>query len=486
MAEPAVLRPDGGVDFGSAQDYVAHHDAFLAQGAVLVKPERKVQPFESVSLALHLPGAAAPLPVKGEVASMMGDQVLIRLVDLDDAKRASLTQARAAALAGAAAKPPASTPSKAAPPTPAPGAAGEPKAPEMPADLHGTRRFRNPTDPREFLAMPLSRSPTPEEMASAPMPLLLRWLVQRKEKAVSVVVRPREVRPATILLVEGQEVRTSTPWEAAVKAFAAPAGEIEIKPVEPGRHPYSAQAGTFRFLVLKDLIKHHREEELAAAMSGHHGLSPRLTDAGATILPHLQLSDSQKRVARRMLDGKYTLLEVVHNGIGVRSTWHILYLLQVVGGLAWGDPPPRTSTAEELNGHLEFIRTADHFSALELHYTSSAASIERAYRRLQGIYGPGTLADEKWPAQAREIMRRIDDSYAAVRTAEGRKAYRAERWPAVRMDHAASVVHQQALMAEMRREFALAIDLLEAAIELDPSPEYRATLARFRGGARNK
>src|SRR6185369_9995610 len=152
--------------------------------------------------------------------------------------------------------------------------------------------------------------------------------------------KPAKGREVVLYAVWGLEVRSATAIDALVRILAEPSGSLEVSPnVSVPKVQYGASLVSVRFALLRELIKHASEADLALGMSARLGMAPKLTSHGAGLLRVMGLSDPQVRMAQRLLDGRHPLDEVLHNGIGVRSSWQVIYLEQLLGGLTWGEPP---------------------------------------------------------------------------------------------------------------------------------------------------
>ncbi|HEY8208595.1 MAG TPA: J domain-containing protein [Myxococcaceae bacterium] len=385
-----------------------------------------------------------------------------------------------------AAAPPGATPAPPPPPHSAPQAPAQPayNAAAAAAGLlsQADRPFKNPTTPQDFLALPLLRPPPVEQAPEPAMPLVLQWLASLKAPAVSMRVRLGRSRDFLAYVLFGQEVRSSTPVDTLVRAMGELSGQLEIRSVPEGpKAPFSASLASIRFSVLRELLKRYGEADLGSGLSARMGMSPKLNAHGMGLLRVIGLSEPQLRMAQRLLGGSHPLDVVLNNGIGIRSTWAVIYLEQLLGGMTWVEPQPRENVVvEELRFLVERLRVADHFEVLGLHYTSPPRSVDRAYERLQREYGPGSRAAAQSAKLAEEIWQRVQQAYGTLKTAVGRKQYRKDRFPNVRMDYASQIVTSQSQLAEMRGELDLAIDLLEAAIELNPTAELMGHINRVR------
>jgi len=377
----------------------------------------------------------------------------------------------------------------ATPAPPPPAHAGMPQPPPGPSAAAAAagllnksdRPFKNPATPQDFLSLPLLRPPAVEQAPEPSIPLVLQWVAALKAPSLSVRVKLGR-RDVMFYVLWGQEVRSSTPIEALVRTLGEISGQLEILPAAEGaKAPFSASLTTIRFAALREVLKRYTEADLATGLSARMGMSPRLNAHGMGLLRVLGLSEPQLRMAQRLLGGQHPLDTVLNNGIGVRSTWQVIYLEQLLGGMTWVEPPPRESVVvEELRVLAERLRLADHFEALGLHYTSPPRAVDRAYERMQREYGPGSRAAAQSARLAGEIWQRAQQAHSVIKTAGGRKQYRKERFANVRMDYAAQIVCTQSQLAEMRGELELAVDLMEAAVELSPTADIVANLQRVR------
>lgn len=473
MADHPILKVDGTVVFAGAQAFRDHFKAFLSRGAVMVSPERALKAFEQLPLVLQVPGAQ-PVSLKAEVTSLVGSDALLRFVPFDAELQVALSQANNAALDPPAADPRAAAEKKKALSASSAGF----RVPSLALKQTGT--FLNPKLPSDFLALPITRPPTEAELAKPAMVSIVMSLLARKSEMLAVRVRSGS-RDVEATVIQGVEIATPLPLEATIKTMAEPEGTYEITPVpvEP-RLRYHTAASTFGLTLLKEYTKHYVEPEYAGAMSGRHGQSPKMTARGKEVIRTIGLSEVQLRIAHRMLTGSYALDDVLHNGVGVRSCWQSIFLLQVLGGLEWSDPPPRQNIlVDELQATLARIKGQDHFSALGLHLSSSPQTIERTFARLRTQYGPGSPAHALAPQTADAIWAYMEKCYESIRTPQARKAYRATACTNVRLDYAAALVYDQARLAAMRKEWAFALDLMSAVLELAPSREYLEEFKRM-------
>lgn len=537
MEDAPLLKPDGALVYSGPDAFRKHYELYLQKGGALVRPEQALQPLELLDVRIVLP-QGGEVEVTAQVTSLAGPLCLLHLIGLDEEVAAQLRRAAEEPSAPPAPEvseellrevadlvssippeeplpsqpplppaPPAPPPAAPPPPEPPPPAPAPPPAvapppppapappPEAPAAaprapapsaailLKGERAFKNPATPHDFLALPLLRPPGADQVADWPVPLVLQWLGALKAPAVSMRVKLGRSRDVQLYLLWGQELRSPTPMDTVARTLAEVSGTLDLTSAEGPKATYSASLSSVRFAVLRELLKRYSEADLATAMAARMGKAPRLNAHGMGLLRAMGLSEPQLRIGQRLLDGGRPLDVVLNNGIGVRSTWQVIYLEQLLGGLTWVDPPARENVVvEELKSLRDRIRSADHFEALGLHYTSPPRAVDRSFERLRKEYGPGSPAARQSPGLAEEIWQRVQAAHAALKTTAGRKAYRREKWPNVRMDYLARIVNTQAQLAEMRGERELALELVEAAVEMDPTADYLENMNRIKQG----
>ncbi len=460
MPHPA-LQPDGSVVFESREAAQEHFDRYLSKGSAMVRPERRPEPF--ATLSIHLVGpSGARVDAQAQAIAFPGEEVLLQFLDFGPPLVAQLKLLIAPA------------------PVPAPSEARSSevgttrRSALLRLNLAPTGSFRNPETPERFLELPLSHAPTPEQLSTPSTPLVLMVAAAKKEPCVRLVVRGSGDRVAELSVLDGTRALLGLPERSILTALGEPSGTYEIasQAAPPPNHRYKAVPFALVNELVKDLVKHYVEPDLRAGLAGRMGRSPKLGPNGEQVLRRINLSDAQARVGKRMLTGEYALDEVLYTGIGVRSTFQLLYLLEVWGALNWVDPPPKENVlVDELRETLARAQAADHFAAMGLHLSTPPRQIEKTLHRLKEMYGPGGTIARASPALSAELWTRIQAAYQVISTASGRKQYRAERFPNVRLDYAADLTLAQAELAELRSDWELAVDLLEITLELHPSRE---------------
>lgn len=127
-------------------------------------------------------------------------------------------------------------------------------------------------------------------------------------------------------------------------------------------------------------------------------------------------------------------------------------------------------------------RRLDHFEILGLSHAATFEEIERAYQRLSGLFSEPRLAalgNDESAAQARELRRRFDHAhevltdYAKRHEYESRGFKEADETEKVEQPpDTARKIFAKARALFAKKEFALALELAEKALAIDPRAEY--------------
>lgn len=213
--------------------------------------------------------------------------------------------------------------------------------------------------------------------------------------------------------------------------------------------------------------------------------APRLRQAAAEWLPALDLADMERRFCGRRLDGSEPGASLCRTG-GLSETGaaRLLCLLHLCGLLEWIALAPAAAAppADEVRGRYEKLSGGDLFVALGLHYSVAPAAIRVAYQTIMGEHGPGSAAQQRSPEYAARIVALAEQAFAVLGRRESRQRYRQEVLR-VNVAAAAKLTADQAKLAALRGDTARARELLAAALDLCPTPEYlEAWRSLARGG----
>lgn len=219
----------------------------------------------------------------------------------------------------------ASEPSRAAPAS---------SAAQQMAKMRRSGDFSNPRRPSQFLALPALRAPTDDEVARPSTLLLFRWLsgntatqmvqFQVSDKTIEITVQGRE------------DLRSDTPLAEMAKLLAEPSGTYKVTELaQPPVLPHPARTRAVMVDILRYSIRRFTEADSQAEVGSKKYLSPKLKPGSDKIVESMAFPPPLQRIASRMLRGQHRLEEILQSGIGAKSGWEILYLLELFGALEW-------------------------------------------------------------------------------------------------------------------------------------------------------
>ncbi|MSP62396.1 MAG: serine/threonine protein kinase [Myxococcales bacterium] len=141
----------------------------------------------------------------------------------------------------------------------------------------------------------------------------------------------------------------------------------------------------------------------------------------------------------------------------------------------------RESLEERLRVLEGLMSTGDHFQALGIHYHAPPSRIRNAFVAIVKDFGPGSVAYATCPLPAERLTQLARRAWNVLGEHDSRQTYRRE---VLRVDVVAAArrLFAQAKRALAIGETSLALELLEAAADLDEAPEYRAALRGFGAG----
>lgn len=149
-------------------------------------------------------------------------------------------------------------------------------------------------------------------------------------------------------------------------------------------------------------------------------------------------------------------------------------------------PVPSTQTGlaaveDDLRALYERRSRGNLFDALGLHFTDAPSRIRDAYRAVVAEYRSGSPAHGRSPAHADLLLKLANDAWAVLSDKGSRRRYRREIL-GVDVDSAAQLLASKSRLAMSRGDLAAARELLEAAADLHPDPEYLEDLRNLLAG----
>lgn len=149
-------------------------------------------------------------------------------------------------------------------------------------------------------------------------------------------------------------------------------------------------------------------------------------------------------------------------------------------------PAPSTKTGlaaveDDLRALYERRSRGNLFDALGLHFTDAPSRIRDAYRAIVAEYRSGSPAHRRAAAQADMLLKLANQAWDVLSDKGSRRRYRREIL-GVDVDSAAQLLASKSRLAMSRGDLAAARELLEAAADLHPDPEYLEDLRNLLSG----
>jgi hypothetical protein len=136
---------------------------------------------------------------------------------------------------------------------------------------------------------------------------------------------------------------------------------------------------------------------------------------------------------------------------------------------------------DELRALHERRSKGNLFDALGCHFTDAPSRLRAAHRALVAEYRPGSPAHRRSPIYAELLVKLANHAWTVLSDKGSRRRYRREIL-AVDVDSAAQILASKSKLAMSRGDLVEARELLEAAADLHPDPEYVEDLRNLLSG----
>jgi hypothetical protein len=302
---------------------------------------------------------------------------------------------------------------------------------------------------------------------------LLRYL--GAGRATGLVTLTNASKRVEVQLRNGRVLLADSKREAALAAVAwltatytyQPGAEVPTRSL-PKSHP----AWSFAILLFRRAVLEAKIEALKAELPEQR--APRLAPAATDFLGSLNLTPAEHRFVERYLDGKTVVEELARCMVlSELSIVRMLYLLHVLELVEWIELEQKSRFTGEDALRLLYQRRAagDLFGALGAHCTDAPSRIRTAYENLRQEFGPGSPAQQCSKLYSEKIVQLAGEAWKVLGERASRQEYRRDKLR-VNGAMAAGILAEKAKWADVRCELQQAQELLEAALDLHPTPEY--------------
>ena len=191
------------------------------------------------------------------------------------------------------------------------------------------------------------------------------------------------------------------------------------------------------------------------------------------------------KFAGEMLDGTRTLTDAMAP-FPMTMRNRLIRLAVTLNALGMIEMHGESQAAEEdkpeykLERDLEELAVSDKFVQAGVHWSAHAGTYPAALARIERDFGPDEELARLSETAARFCRRRVElarKAHEFIEDASRRKSHRKQVITDSQLRFAAELMFKQADLHMMKGEIHKARELIEAAIELDPRPEYTRGLA---------
>ena len=495
---------DGEVQYYDATSVAVDLGPFLSKGVLRVSGAGLPEPLVEFPLRLVLPDGAA-FHMHGKIIATPGSEALIEVVDwtrqhLEAVSRIAMTEARRLRATGR------SLPSKTPPagwrPTVQNDSGSRAAEGSSAPDLSGAGRGRLPTPPRPIGESQPPPTETPRAVGAAPD--------VGTGRSTSIGESPRSPPPARAALSISTPARAlpagpgtsptglsnfrilqTTPTGVVPNAplgLAPSESENAVSdqaPSPPGKQP-PQQAGQPQ--IDRGVLPPEKKPFAArrpplttpvAALPARSPVSshePPATVAPSASSPPTTPSESESRRQPSYPSGSSgprippAMLRAPQGTPTPRNT--------AKPSITAAPRPAPASSTGDVRKLLERRSVGGLFAALGVHYSAAPSEIRAAFERTLTDFGPGSTAHRVAAEDAQRIVQLATRAWEGLAERKDRDRYRREVL-GVNVAIAARLMFEQSRMASERAEWRLARELIEAAVDLNPIPQYEATRAEL-------
>ncbi len=483
------LGADGVIRFESQRDLDASIDLFIKSSAILVATETDVGT-ELLRASIVSPDRESQVEITCSLAAIPEQGLaLLRIQDSRPEEVIAVLKGRSAHAGKRASQEPdsrsiasAAPPEESRPDSPRAErkADAEPRKPTT-ADAIADSKTRTvpPSGDLEAPAHPaelLGGKQAEGEEARGVSPLQLIVSLRAAQEDFSVEISTKSGGQYVFEALGGTELQATVELSTIARTLAEPGTSYRLTPISsPPQRRRHWHLHKLQWATTKSLIRRFEEDVLEEGLGSRMSLCPQLSGTGRRASRRLDFSAPQSRLVARGLDGTRTVDEILNSGVGRRSAWEVIYLLELRGGLEWVTPPERVKE-DPVAQRWRAIQSKDYFGVLGLHWSSHPGLVEKAYRALNELYGPSGKLRGSAPEIAEKLWERISKAHAVLSDEKSRREYRKQQYPKMNFSYQAELLVGQAELARLRNDEKQARMLLESALDMYPLQSAREML----------
>jgi hypothetical protein len=326
----------------------------------------------------------------------------------------------------------------------------EPERPMAPAAGHEATLpsegvFKNPRTARDLAALSLGGSLRLQPPLS--IPVLLLAIGRRRHLNGTLKLTYKSAR-TSIAVLRGGVGGSPLEMEQLRRSFEWPEGQYKLTGEAPV-HQNVKRIPAVSVIVhgIRSALRSFNLADVMKVIEPHLNDAPHVVQSRSPLIPLMGLSPRELRFVEHVMDGVTSAADIFsRGGIGKDTAVQILFILHIFGALEWlpAEHVGGETLADRLNARAAKMDRVDHFDALGVHWSVPRADIDRAYRSLQEMLGPGGRGEQAAPAAAAKILARATKAYEVVSVEASRRAYLLEIHPDVDYEAIESIAENQA------------------------------------------
>jgi hypothetical protein len=305
--------------------------------------------------------------------------------------------------------------------------------------------FKNPCTAQDMAALALGGALRMQP--PLPIPVLLLAIGRRRQLNGTLKLTYRSTR-ANIAILRGGVGGSPLEMEQLRRSFEWPEGQYKITGEVPQR-PNIKRIPVVSVVIhgIRSALRSLNLADVMKIIEPHLGEAPRVVSSRSPIIPLMGLSPRELRFVEHVMDGVTSASDIfARGGIGKDTAIQILFVLHIFAALEWlpAEHAGGETLADQLNARAAKIDRVDHFEALGVHWSVPRADIERAYRSLQEMLGPGSRGEQLAPEAAVKILARAARAYQVVSVDAQRRDYLLQIHPDMDYEAIESMADNQA------------------------------------------
>ena len=315
------------------------------------------------------------------------------------------------------------------------------KVPTLPSE----GAFKNPRTAQDMAVLALGGAL--HTQPPIPIPVLLLAIGRRRHLNGTLKLSSGAAR-ASIAILRGGVGGSPLEMEQLRRSFEWPEGQYKVTGDLPV-HSNITRVPVVSVVIhgIRSALRSFNLADVMKIIEPRLGDAPRVMPSRAPIIPLMGLSPRELRFVEHVMDGVTSASDIfARGGIGKDTAIQILFVLHIFAALEWlpAEHAGGETLADRLNARAAKIDRVDHFEALGVHWSVPRADIERAYRSLQEMLGPGSRGEQAAPEAAATILARAAKAYQVVSVDSQRRDYLLEIHPDVDYEAIESIADNQA------------------------------------------